>query len=224
MRISASVTLISLLAGSAAFAATACDLSGGSSCSDYGGCYDYGTSGGYYGGALPDAAPPTPTCTEAFSVAFTVPEQSGDCQLVLGGSSYGYGSSYYDSASATYYFAQPLPGEAKVPCEVIDGPTIGRCARERSLVVVASSTLAEAQSMRSELSMSSYETTFRADLSCARIATPQTRIISFRCGTTTPATPQPGTGDAGASDASADGEADDGGDAGGEDASPELLH
>ena len=84
MRILAPLTLISLFAGFAAIAATACDLSSGSSCGRYEGCspdYGYGSSGGYYG-PTPDAAPPPAKC-EAFALTFVVPELSGDCQLVL---------------------------------------------------------------------------------------------------------------------------------------------
>ncbi len=138
MRIFAPLTLISLFAGFAAVAATACDLSSGRSCGQDEGCYPgYGSSGGDYG-PTPDAAPPPAKC-EAFALTFAVPEQSGDCQLVLRArSDDGYSSSSYADPTATYYFAQPQAGETTVPCEAIDGPAVGRCARERNLVVLGS--------------------------------------------------------------------------------------
>ena len=225
MRISASLTLISLVAGFAAVAATACDLSSGSSCRAYDGCYPgYGSSGGYYGPPPNAGQPKAPTspCTEAFTASFAVPEQSGDCQLALGGGSDYYGGTS-DTRVATYFFAQPVAGETTVPCEVIDGPPVGRCAREGNLVVLASTSLADVTRLRAELALSSSATTFEAALTCARIAMPQKRTISFGCATPTPATPTPTTGDSDAGAADAGSDADDGGgDA--EPASPELLH
>lgn len=229
MRISASLTLISLLAGFAAVAATACDLSSGSSCRAYDGCYpDYGGSGGFYGptpGAGQPTAPTSP-CTETFTATFAVPEQSGDCQLALGvGRDYLEGA-FYGSQAATYFFAQPVTGETTVPCEVIDGPPLGRCAREGNLVVLASTSLADVTSLRAELAVTSSATTFEALLTCARIAVPQKRTISFGCAAPTLATPTPTPTD-GDSDASADAgsDADDGGgDAEAEAACPGLLH
>lgn len=228
MRIFAPLTLISLFAGFAAVAATACDLSSGRSCGQYEGCYPgYGSSGGDYG-PTPDAAPPPAKC-EAFALTFAVPEQSGDCQLVLRARSEdGYSSSSYADPTATYYFAQPQAGETTVPCEAIDGPAIGRCARERNLVVLGSTSTSDVTSLRTELSLGSYESSFEAELSCARVAAPQKRTVTFGCSTLTPATPT--TGDAGTRDADTDADTDaeagggDGGDGGAEAFAPELLH
>ncbi len=230
MRIWSPFTFISVFAITSAVAATACDLSStdysdcGDSYRQYCGSSSYGgSSSGYY--PTPEAPLPS-TCNEAFSVAFPIQSNSGDCQLVvsrLSNSDQGsYGGSYA-SHTATYYFGElRSPSAYSEPCTVISGPSVGRCERLGALVVLASTTSSDSARLRSELGLDSEQATFYGQLTCKYLDTPVEKTFAFRCGPSTPATPSPG--EAGAGDPGPDG-GTDGGDGGDEvDASPELLH
>ncbi|HSO36147.1 MAG TPA: hypothetical protein VLT33_26650 [Labilithrix sp.] len=218
MRIPSRVSLVSLLA--VATTVAACDLSSGSSCTEYDGCYPgYGSSGygssGYPGYPGYDASTPRASCTESFSVAFSIPAQSGDCKLVLGSEHSTY------AGSAIYYFAE-AEGDAGQPCETLDGPAITRCAREHDVVVLASARPDEVAALRAQLALAADETSFSAELSCARAVTPWKKTVVLRCGSATPATPVPA--DAGADPDAAPPDSD-AGDASASDAeAAPLLH